>query len=137
MNEGSREESGLCAHHQERFSVMLRKMCRKYKLLPSSYAITDEVKRIGGSPSGRGGNADVWCGMYRGSKVAVKVLRVPGSGADLANMEMVCPPASFLQHRNLPGAYGSGIGLLPRSGNMEATQTPEPITVGRGNKIFV
>jgi len=60
---------------------MLRKMCREHKLLPSSYAITDEVKRIGESPSGGGGSADVWRGVYRGSKVAVKVLR-DRSGAD-------------------------------------------------------
>jgi len=92
--------------------MMLRKMCCEYKLLPSSYAIADEVKRTGESPSGSGGNADVWCGMYRGSKVAVKVLRVPGPG-DLARTEMVRSPASFLQRRNLQGADGSGIGFLP------------------------
>jgi len=116
---------------------MLRKMCREYKLLPSSYAITDEVERTGEYPSGRGGNADVWCGMYHGSKVAVKILRVPSSGVDFGSTERVRSPVSFLQHRNLPGADGCGIGLLPRSGNMEATQTPEPITVGRGSQIFV
>jgi len=97
MNEGSQEEFGLCAYHRERFSIVLGKMCREYKLLPSSCAVTDEVKRIGESPSGRGGNADVWCGVYRGSKVAVKVLRVPGPEADLTSVERVRPPVSFLQ----------------------------------------
>ena len=69
---------------------MLRKMCRKYKSLPSSYAIPDEVKRIGESPSGAGGNADVWCGLYRDSKVAIKVLRVH-LFADLDKVRRVRP----------------------------------------------
>ena len=68
--------------------MMLRKMCHKHKSLPSSYAITNELKRIGELPFGRGGNADVWCGLYQGSKVAIKVLRVH-SRVDLASMERV------------------------------------------------
>ena len=71
---------------------MLRRMCREYKLLPSSYTITDEAKRIGQSPTGRGGNADVWCGVYRDSKVAIKVLRIH---TDLARAERVRLPPCF------------------------------------------
>jgi len=56
--------------------MMLREMCREHRLLPSSYAITNELKRIRELPSGRGGNADVWCGVYQGSKATIKVLRV-------------------------------------------------------------
>ena len=62
-------------------------MCREYKSLPSSYAITGELKKIGEPPSGRGGSADVWYGVYRGSNVAVKVLRVPAT--DLVSVEEV------------------------------------------------
>ena len=68
--------------------MVLRKMCREHRSLPSSYAITNELKRIGGSPFGSGGNADVWCGLYQGSKVAIKVLRVH-SRVDFASVERV------------------------------------------------
>ena len=83
---------------------MLRKMCREHKLLPSSYITTDEVKTIGESPSGRGGNADVWRGVYLGSKVAVKVLRVP-SGVDLTSMERVRPPTCSFPTAQKSGTY--------------------------------
>ena len=70
--------------------MILRKMCREYKRLPSLCAITDELRWIGARPSGRGGTADVWRGMYQGSEVAIKVLRV-NSELDLANLERVRP----------------------------------------------
>ena len=70
--------------------MILRKMCREYKRLPPLCAITDELRWIGARPSGRGGTADVWRGMYPGSKVAIKVLRV-NSELDLANLERVRP----------------------------------------------
>ena len=66
---------------------MLRKMCREHKSLPSSYVIAGELKKIGEPPSGSGGYANVWCGMYRGSKVAIKVLHV--SAVDPASVERV------------------------------------------------
>ena len=88
--QGSREDSGLCAYHRERFSMVLWKMCRTHNLLPSSYTTTNEPKKIEELPSGNGGNADVWCGMYLGSKVAIKVLRVQ-SRADIASIERVRP----------------------------------------------
>ena len=94
MNKGSRESSGLCPYHRERFSLVLRKMCHEHRLLPSSYAIVDELQVVGEIPCGRGGNANVWCGLYRGSKVAVKALRVH-SGMDLASVEMVRPLLIF------------------------------------------
>jgi len=68
--------------------VVLRKMCCEHKLLPSSYTITDELDYFEESPSGRGGNADVWRGLHQGSKVAIKVLRVR-TGSDLPNVERV------------------------------------------------
>ena len=92
MYEGLRENSGLCRYHRERFSLALRKMCSERRLLPSSYAVTDELQKIGVIPYGRGGTADVWRGVYRGSRVAVKVLRVH-SRVDLAQVEMVRPSA--------------------------------------------
>ena len=94
MNEGSRECSGLCLYHRERFSLVLRKMCREHKLLPSSCAIADGLQTIGEIPYGRGGNADVWRGLYRGSNVAIKMLRIH-SKMDLASVEMVRPSLAF------------------------------------------
>ena len=87
MKKGLREDSGLCAYHHERFFVVLRKMCREHKSLPSSYVITGELKKIGELPFGGGGYASVWCGVYRGSKVAIKVLHV--SAVDPAGVERV------------------------------------------------
>jgi len=74
--------------------MVLRKMCREHKSLPSSCAITNELERIGELPSGSGGNADVWSGLYQGSKVAIKVLRVY-SRVDLASVEKVRISVSF------------------------------------------
>ena len=70
-------------------------MCSEHRLLPSSYVIADELQTVGGIPCGRGGNADVWHGVYRGSKVTIKVLRIH-SGMDLASVEMVRHSACFL-----------------------------------------
>jgi len=102
--------------------MVLRKMCREHKLLPSPYAITNELKRTGEFPSESGGNADVWSGLYQGSKVAIKVLRVY-SRVDLANIEKVLLSALFfvLYQKNSSCADEGGIELLSRSGSMEAT----------------
>ena len=94
MNKGSQENSGLCPYHLERFSLVLRKMCREHRLLPSSYAIVDELRTIGEIPYGRGGNADVWDGVYQNSRVAIKVLRVY-SRVGLASVEAVRPLLVF------------------------------------------
>ena len=67
--------------------MTLRKMCLKHKRLPPSYAITDELGRIGDYPYGGGGSADVWRGTYRGSQVAIKVLRA--NSKNLASLEKV------------------------------------------------
>ena len=56
--------------------MMLTKMCYHHERLPRSYIITGELERIGECPVGRGGNADVWFGRYRGFPVAIKVLRM-------------------------------------------------------------
>ena len=68
--------------------MVLKKMCREHKRLPPSYSITNELRWIGGYPYGGGGNADVWRGAYRGSRVAIKVLRV-NSRVDLVGLERV------------------------------------------------
>lgn len=88
MDQGSREDSFLCPHHRKRFSMMLRKICREHRCLPSSYTITDDVRWIGEIPCGGGGNADVWRGVYQGSRVAIKVLRV-NLRVDLVSLERV------------------------------------------------
>ena len=67
---------------------MLRKMCAKHRLLPTPYAITEELKKVEDLPRRGGGSADVWYGVYQGSRVAIKVLRV-NSSVDLRTVEMV------------------------------------------------
>ena len=79
--------------------MMLKKMCLVHKQLPSSYTITDELSPIGEYPYGKGGNADVWCGVYRGSRVAIKVLRV-GPRVDLVDLERVRPFSFGSAQRN-------------------------------------
>ena len=86
VSKGSREDSGLCTSDRKMFSIVLRKMCCKHRLLPSSYTITNELERIEGFPCGHGGSADVFCGWYRGSKVAIKRIR---RGSNHANVERV------------------------------------------------
>ena len=112
-------------------------MCREHKSLPSSYIITGELKKIGEFPSGGGGYADVWYGMYRGSKVAIKVLHV--FTKDLASIEKVrCFTRSFFipQRGNIPCPDNNGSGFLPRSGFMETIQTPKCVTIDRGEHVF-
>ena len=99
MKKGLREDTGLCTYHRERFFVVLRKMCREHKSLPSSYIITGELKKIGEAPSGGGGYANVWYGMYRGSNVAIKVLHV--SIVDLASVEKVRFSIDFSSFYNM------------------------------------
>ena len=77
---------------------MLRKMCLEHRRLPPSYAITDELKWIGDYPYGGGGSADVWRGVYQGSGVAIKVLRV--NSGNFARLEKVGPFVSVLIGKN-------------------------------------
>jgi len=74
--------------------MVLRKMCLEHGRLPPSYTTTDELRLIGEYPCGRGGNADVWRGTYRGSKVAIKVLRV--NSRDFRSLEKVRSLVSVL-----------------------------------------
>ena len=74
---------------------MLRKMCHEHGLLPSSHIITDELKWIGKFPAGRGAFAEIWRGVYEGSQVAVKALRVD-LGIDLVTLEKVDPSSTFI-----------------------------------------
>ena len=112
---------------------MLRKMCLEHKRSPPSYAITDGLRWIGDCAHGGGGSTDVWRGAYRGSKVAIKVLRI--NSKNLARLEKVRPFVYFLLSKNAVCADESGTGILSRSGPVEAIQTPEPVAVG-GNEKF-
>jgi len=78
--------------------MVLRKMCLEHGQLPSSYAITDELMWIGEHPCGKGGSADVWRGVYQGSEVAIKVLRL--NSRDLASLEKVRPFVSGSSNKN-------------------------------------
>ena len=44
--------------------------------LPSSYAVSGDLARVGDHPIAFGGFADVWEGTHGGGKVCVKVLRI-------------------------------------------------------------
>jgi hypothetical protein len=132
IDEGSREDSPLCGYHRTRFSMILGKMCHEHKRLPPLYTITDELKWIGERPSGGGSTADVWRGVYQGSKVAIKVLRTT-SRVDLANLERVRPFA--LYHKNTECTDWSGTAILLRGGIVEAIQTPESPAAGGSEEI--
>ena len=54
----------------------LQLICSNYGILPSSYAISGELTRVGNDPIGTGGFADVWEGTHNGIKVCIKCLRV-------------------------------------------------------------
>ena len=114
--------------------MMLRKMCLEHKRLPPSYAITDELRWIGNCAYGGGASADVWRGVYRGSRVAIKVLRV--NSKNLTMLEKVRPFVSILLNQDATCVDESGVGILSRGCSMETIQTPEPITVNRG-KTFL
>jgi len=112
--------------------MVLRKMCREHRQLPSSYTTTDELRWIEGLPCGGGGNADVWRGVYRESTVAIKVLRV-NSRVDFAGLERVRP---FARIRKSTCTEEGSIEILLRSGPVEAVQAPEPVTVDVCEKNF-
>ena len=72
--------------------MVLRKMCCKHKLLPSSYAITNDLERIEEIPCKRGGSADVFCGWYRGSKVAIKLIHPNSNHAKMERVRLYASP---------------------------------------------
>ena len=88
MSKRSREGSGLCASDRETFSMVLRRMCCKHKLLPSSYAITNELECVEEFPCRGGGSADVFSGWYRGSKVAIKQIRRSSNRASVERVRL-------------------------------------------------
>ena len=63
-------------------------MCYHHVRLPRSYVIADKLGWTGEHPIEGGGYADVWRGLYQGSQVAIKVLRV-NQGADPTDLEKV------------------------------------------------
>ena len=75
--------------------MVLEKMCDKYDRLPPSYKMTGELEWGEENLIGRGGKADVWRGVYEGSQVAVKVLRVD-LGMELVTLEKVDPSSTFI-----------------------------------------
>ena len=54
----------------------LRTICSSRAILPSSYTISSDLARVGEDPVAYGGFSDVWEGIYNGSKVCIKHLRV-------------------------------------------------------------
>ena len=103
-------------------------MCCKHKLLPSSYTIINELERVEEFPSSGGGSADVFCGWYRDSKVAIKRIR---HSLNRASVERVRLPVYLFQNTDVLTRETE---ILPRGSIMEAVQTPEPITAARGNQ---
>jgi len=114
---------------------MLRKMCLKYKRLPPSHTVADELRWIGGYPWGGGGNADVWRGVYRGSSVAIKVLRV--NSKDFDSLEKVRSFIFIPSNENMMYADENGAEILLRSGPVEAIPTPKRAAAGGGEKNAV
>ena len=56
---------------------MLRKTCAEVEILPVSYYLDDnQIEKLDEVPFASGGYSDVWCTLYRGENIAVKVLRV-------------------------------------------------------------
>ena len=108
----------MCAYHQKRVFMVFRKMCLVHGRLPHSYTTTDELRRVGEHPCGRGGNADVWRGTYQGYEVAIKVLRV--NSRDLIGLEKVQPLVSVPYDKNPTCADESATEILFRSGPVEA-----------------
>lgn len=53
----------------------LQTICARHTILPSSYAVSGGLARVGDKPVAFGGFADVWEGIHNGRKVCVKALR--------------------------------------------------------------
>ena len=56
--------------------LKLRTICINHGILPSSYIITNDLARVGEDPVAFGDFSNVWEGIYNGSKVCIKCLRV-------------------------------------------------------------
>ena len=54
----------------------LQAICGDSMTLPSSYAISGDLARVGSHPIAFGGLADVWEGAHGGRKVCIKVLKI-------------------------------------------------------------
>jgi hypothetical protein len=60
---------------QQKYIIVLRRLCGNSGILPTSYHLNDGIEKSGSVPHGSGGFADVWQGKFRGRRVALKVLR--------------------------------------------------------------
>ena len=60
--------------------------------MPSSYAITNDLEQIEEFPCKRGGSADVFCGWYHGSKVAIKLIRPSSNHASVERVRLYVSP---------------------------------------------
>ncbi|TDL20541.1 kinase-like protein [Rickenella mellea] len=85
----------------QKFERFVRKLVRETGILPVGLLVTN-AKRIGGDPVSGGGFADVWRGEFRGTPVAMKVLRIFQVGKN--NLETIhrkfCEEALIWQQLN-------------------------------------
>lgn len=77
------------AAQKKKYLRILRKLCGTCGILPTSSTINEGLEIIGDHPHGFGGFAEVWQGKYRGSRVAVKSLRISAHD-DLIKVNKVC-----------------------------------------------
>jgi len=104
---------------QERIELInkLGKVCSRQRLLPKSMHIPD-CSNKSSEVECYGGNADVSTSVYKGQKVAVKVLRVYTSD----NFDMILSVSVQSVHVT-PGLNETFTEILPGGGDMEAPQT--------------
>jgi hypothetical protein len=74
---------------RNRYIAVLRKLCGLAAILPTSYTLTDGLKKTGKFPKAGGWFADVWEGTYKGRKVAIKILRTYAAD-DVFKVNKVC-----------------------------------------------
>jgi len=129
---------------QRKAFVLLKRMCRVYARLPSSYVIEGGIECEGSLACAAGGAADVWKGRYNGKLVAIKSLRIcwPQGEAEnyagksnlrvdrgvrkLKQVRLLIPLLSQTQKVD-----EHGIEILSRSSHLEAAFPPKPPPVPR------
>lgn len=67
---------------------LLRKMCDRLGLLPTSHMLSEGLYKTSEYPLFRGGYADVWCGKLDDHPVAIKALRIYAT-EDMAKVKKV------------------------------------------------
>jgi len=79
--------------HDVAIFKQFRKLCGQNGLLPISHIIPEEYVRTTEHPVAYGGFSDVWEGIYKNKRVAIKSLRVY-KGSDVRKVKKV-PPVMF------------------------------------------